>query len=71
LSRTKWQLSLEKPPLSVEAARNLALQQADVFLMGARFNWIMHFGLPPRHNKDVRVIQLDIEPETIHQNKPG
>jgi len=25
------------------------LQQADVvFLMGARFNWIMHFGLPPR-----------------------
>ncbi len=39
--------------------------------MGARFNWIMHFGLPPRYNKDVRVIQLDIEPEAMHQNKPA
>jgi 2-hydroxyacyl-CoA lyase 1 len=59
-------------PLSVGAARSLALQQADVvFLMGARFNWIMHFGLPPRYSKDVRVIQLDIEPESMHQNKPA
>ncbi|MCL2428679.1 MAG: thiamine pyrophosphate-binding protein [Alphaproteobacteria bacterium] len=57
-------------PLSVGAARSLALQQADVvFLMGARFNWIMHFGLPPRYAKDARVIQLDIEPEAMHQNK--
>src|SRR6476660_6245289 len=59
-------------PLSAGAARTLALQQADVvFLMGARFNWILHFGLPPRYNKDVRVIQLDIEPEAMHQNKPA
>jgi hypothetical protein len=30
-------------PLSVAAARTLALQNADVvFLMGARFNWIFH-----------------------------
>jgi len=59
-------------PLSVGASRSLALQQADVvFLMGSRFNWIMHFGLPPRYNKDVRVIQLDIEPEAMHQNKPA
>ena len=37
-------------PLSAGAARTLALQQADVvFLMGARFNWILHFGLPPRY----------------------
>ena len=59
-------------PLSVGAARSLALQQADVvFLMGARFNWIMHFGLPPRYSKDVKVIQLDISPEAMHQNKPA
>src|SRR5262245_12953968 len=59
-------------PLSVGAARSLALQQADVvFLMGARFNWIMHFGLPPRYAKDVKVIQLDISPEAMHQNKPA
>ena len=38
-------------PLSAGAARTLALQQADVvFLMGARFNWILHFGLPPRYS---------------------
>ena len=30
----------------------------------------MHFGLPPRFNKDVRIIQLDIAPETIGQNAP-
>ncbi len=59
-------------PLSAGAARTLALQQADVvFLMGARFNWILHFGLPPRYAKDVRVVQLDISPESMHQNKPA
>jgi 2-hydroxyacyl-CoA lyase 1 len=57
-------------PLAVSAARTLALQQADViFLMGARFNWIFHFGLPPRFSKDVKVIQLDIAPEEIGHNK--
>ncbi len=58
-------------PLAVSAARTLALQQADVvFLMGARFNWIFHFGLAPRFAKDVKVIQLDIAPEEIGHNKP-
>jgi 2-hydroxyacyl-CoA lyase 1 len=59
-------------PLSVGAARSLALKDADViFLMGARLNWIMHFGLPPRFGKDVRIIQLDISAESIHQNVPA
>jgi len=58
-------------PLAVSAARTLALQQADVvFLMGARFNWIFHFGASPRFAKDVKVIQLDIAPEEIGHNKP-
>jgi 2-hydroxyacyl-CoA lyase 1 len=53
-------------PLSVAAARTLALQNADVvFLMGARFNWIFHFGQAPRYAKDMKVIQLDIAPEEI------
>ncbi len=57
-------------PLSVAAARTLALQNADVvFLMGARFNWIFHFGQPPRYAKDMKVIQLDIAPEEIGHNK--
>jgi len=58
-------------PLSVGAARSHALKEADViFLMGARLNWILHFGLPPRFNKDVRIIQLDISPEAIGNNAP-
>ena len=59
-------------PLSVGAARSHALQEADViFLMGARLNWIMHFGMPPRFNKKVRIVQLDIAPESISQNVPA
>lgn len=59
-------------PLSVGAARSHALKEADVVvLMGARLNWIMHFGLPPRFNKDVRIVQLDISPEAISQNVPA
>jgi 2-hydroxyacyl-CoA lyase 1 len=57
-------------PLSVGAARTLALQEADtIFLMGARFNWIMHFGLPPRFAKDTRVIQLENTAEEMHHNR--
>ena len=59
-------------PLSVGAARSTALREADlVFLMGARLNWIMHFGLPPRFHKDVRIVQLDIEPTEIGANVPA
>jgi len=58
-------------PLSVGAARSHALKEADViFLMGARLNWILHFGLPPRFNKNVRIVQLDISPEAIGNNVP-
>jgi 2-hydroxyacyl-CoA lyase 1 len=58
-------------PLSVASARTYALQNADVaVLLGARLNWIMHFGLPPRWNKDVKTIQLDIEPSEIGRNVP-
>ncbi len=56
-------------PLSVGAARSFVLQNADlVLLMGARLNWIMHFGLPPRFNPDVRVLQMDISAEEIGTN---
>ena len=59
-------------PLSVGAARSTALKEADVvFLMGARLNWIMHFGLPPRFKPGVRIVQLDIEQEEIGRNVPA
>jgi 2-hydroxyacyl-CoA lyase 1 len=58
-------------PLSVGAARSHVLQNADlIFLMGARLNWIMHFGQPPRFNPDVRIVQLDIDPNEIGHNVP-
>jgi 2-hydroxyacyl-CoA lyase 1 len=58
--------------LSTAPARSFVLQNADlVFLMGARLNWIMHFGLPPRFNPDVRVIQLDIAADEIGTNVPA
>ncbi len=58
-------------PLSVAAGRSYALQNADlIFLIGARLNWIMHFGLPPRFREDVRVVQLDIAAEEIGTNVP-
>ena len=59
-------------PLSVAPGRALALQEADVVvLLGARLNWIMHFGLPPRFGADVKTIQVDIAPEEIGRNVPA
>ena len=71
--RPRWQGGCtDDHPLSVGAARTTALAEADlVFLMGARFNWIMHFGLPPRFSEKVRVIQLDMFPEEMHTNVPA
>ncbi|MDP6606119.1 MAG: thiamine pyrophosphate-binding protein [Dehalococcoidia bacterium] len=58
--------------LSTAAARTYALQNADlIVLLGARLNWILHFGLPPRFNPDVRVVQLDIAAEEIGRNVPA
>lgn len=58
-------------PLSIAPARSTALQNADlVLLMGARLNWILHFGQPPRFNEKVRVIQMDISAEEIGTNVP-
>ena len=54
---------------SVAACRSYALGNADVILLlGARLNWILHFGLPPRYAKDVRFIQLDIDASSIGDN---
>ena len=35
------------------------LREADVILLiGARLNWILHFGRPPRFDPNVKVIQV-------------
>lgn len=60
-------------PMCVAAARSRALQHADVILLlGARLNWILHFGLPPRFHPDVKIIQVDLCAEELGNNvKPS
>ncbi|KAM3872797.1 2-hydroxyacyl-CoA lyase 1 [Diretmus argenteus] len=56
-------------PNCVAAARSRALLQADVVvLLGARLNWILHFGLAPRFHPHVKVIQVDLCAEEMGNN---
>jgi len=56
-------------PNCVSAARTEALAKADVILLvGARLNWILHFGLPPRYSPNCKFIQIDIASEEIGTN---
>ncbi|XP_043265256.1 2-hydroxyacyl-CoA lyase 1 isoform X2 [Colletes gigas] len=56
----------------VSSARTFALQQSDVILLlGARFNWMLHFGRPPRFQDNVKVIQVDLCPEELHNSVPS
>ncbi|XP_059052675.1 2-hydroxyacyl-CoA lyase 1 isoform X1 [Achroia grisella] len=53
----------------VSSARTQVLLKADVILLlGARLNWMLHFGQPPRYAPDVKVIQVDISPEEFHNS---
>ncbi|PZC40134.1 MAG: 2-hydroxyacyl-CoA lyase 1 [Chloroflexi bacterium] len=57
--------------LNVSPARTLALREADtILLLGARLNWMLHFGKPPRFKSDVKIIQVDISAEDIGNNIP-
>lgn len=54
---------------SANSARTFVLQNADVIVLcGARLNWILHFGLPPRFRSDVKIIQIDSDPLEINTN---
>ncbi|XP_066539623.1 2-hydroxyacyl-CoA lyase 1 isoform X2 [Hoplias malabaricus] len=56
-------------PNCVSAARSRALLQADVVvLLGARLNWILHFGFPPRFSPHVKIIQVDVCAEELSNN---
>uniref|UniRef100_A0A673HGD1 2-hydroxyacyl-CoA lyase n=1 Tax=Sinocyclocheilus rhinocerous TaxID=307959 RepID=A0A673HGD1_9TELE len=56
-------------PNCVAAARSRALLQADVIvLLGARLNWILHFGFPPRFSPHVKIIQVDLCAEELSNN---
>lgn len=56
-------------PCNAASARSTALQHADVVLvLGARLNWIFHFGEAPKWNPGARFIQVDISVEEIGRN---
>ncbi|HVS63352.1 MAG TPA: oxalyl-CoA decarboxylase [Thermoanaerobaculia bacterium] len=58
--------------LSAAPARSFALQNADVVLLiGARLNWMLHFGRPPRFAEGVRTIQIDIAGEEMGNGVPA
>ncbi|WP_375481674.1 oxalyl-CoA decarboxylase [uncultured Mycobacterium sp.] len=58
-------------PQSVAAARSLALARADVvMLVGARLNWLLGHGEPPRWSADAKFIQVDIEASEFDSNRP-
>lgn len=57
--------------LAATAARSLAIGRSDVALVvGARLNWLLHFGEPPKWSKDVKFILVDISKEEIELRKP-
>ncbi|KAH8429977.1 uncharacterized protein LDX57_007649 [Aspergillus melleus] len=56
-------------PLNASSARSTALKHADVVLvLGARLNWILHFGEPPKWSPRAKIIQVDICAEEIGRN---
>lgn len=56
-------------PLDVSAARSLALKGADlIILLGARLNWILHFGEPPKLAPNIQIAKIDISPEELGRN---
>ncbi|BCQ07194.1 acetolactate synthase large subunit IlvG [Mycobacterium heckeshornense] len=58
-------------PQSAAAARSLALARADVvMLLGARLNWLLGHGEPPRWSADAKFIQVDIEASEFDSNRP-
>ncbi|KAK6128484.1 hypothetical protein DH2020_037768 [Rehmannia glutinosa] len=57
--------------LAATAARSLAIGKCDVALVvGARLNWLLHFGKAPKWSKDVKFILVDISKEEIELRKP-
>lgn len=59
-------------PMNVSGARSLALKKADVVLvLGARLNWILHFGEPPKWKEGVVFVQCDSDPSALGVNNAG
>jgi oxalyl-CoA decarboxylase len=58
-------------PQSVATARSLALARADVvMLVGARLNWLLDHGEPPRWSTDAKFVQVDVAASEFDSNRP-
>lgn len=56
-------------PLNVSSARSKALKEAEVVVVvGARLNWILHYGQAPKWNPNAIFIQIDSDPTSLGQN---
>ena len=56
-------------PLCISAARSAALAHADIVLVvGARLNWILHYGHQPKWAQDVKFIRIELEHEAVDDN---
>jgi 2-hydroxyacyl-CoA lyase 1 len=56
-------------PANASSARSAALKTTDVILiLGARLNWIFHYGESPKWNPEAKFIQVDISPEEMGRN---
>ena len=54
---------------NISSARSTALKEADVVLvLGARLNWVLHFGQAPKWNPAATVIQVDICADELGKN---
>lgn len=59
-------------PLCSSSARSAVLKNADVILLvGARLNWILHYGRPPRYRADVKFLHVEILPEEVGHSVPA
>lgn len=61
----------EDHALAFLSARAKAFAEADVLLaVGTRFNYVIQFGRAPRFAADLKVIQIDIDPNQLGLNRP-
>ena len=55
----------------MSSARSYALKNADIILLvGARLNWILHYGRPPRY-ADAKFIHVELLPEEVGHSRPA
>ncbi|CAL5186305.1 unnamed protein product [Lathyrus oleraceus] len=57
--------------LAASAARSLAIGKCDVaVVIGARLNWLLHFGESPKWAEGVKFVLVDVSSEEIELRKP-